>query len=204
MDYIITNSSKKLYIRLDDNGYPITCDKRSAQHFENSKARNILDNLPKKMKKFHFRIMVVPKIVTDKDIEVLPEVSPKVLQKDYVPSKNITRWIEKFGMCDDILMEAKQRKEELLSELSNVNKEFTNIIHQIELEDKVNMYIGWQERNEIKANREKRRIIKDELMIVENVLRNINTSCLKRENIKKAVDGLSNRKYTFRVVEENE
>ena len=200
MDYIITNSSKKLYIRLDDNGYPITCDKRLAQHFKSSKAKNILDNLPKTMKKFHFRIVAVPEIVPDKD----EEVPLKVLQKDYVPSKNITRWIEKFGMCDDILMGAKQRKEELLSELSNVNKEFTNIIHQIELEDKVNMYIGWQERNDIKANREKRRIIKDELMIVENVLREVNPSCFKRENIKKAVDGLSNRKYTFRVVEENE
>ena len=203
MDYVITNSSRKLYIKLDENGFPVTCDKRNAQHFEHSKARNILDNLPKTMKRFHFRVVATSEITIDSVEECKSvEVQPKVLQKEYVPSENITRWIEKFGMCEDILTEAKERKEELLKELSNVNKEFTNVIHEIELEDSVNMFIAWQERNKIKANRKKRRDIKDELMIVENVLREINPSSLKRENIQKAVNGLSNRKYTFRVVEE--
>ena len=45
--------------------------------------------------------------------------------------------------------------------------------------------------------------MKDELMIVENVLNSLtDTSCLHRKNIQKAINGLFNRKYTFRVVEE--
>ena len=51
---------------------------------------------------------------------------------------------------------------------------------------------------------QRRRNIKDELMIVENVLVEINPDCLQRERVQKAVDGLLGRKYTFRVVEEGE
>ena len=200
MDYMITNSNRKVYIRLNDYGLPVTCDKQYAQRFESSKAHNILENLPKTMKKFHFKVVAIPEIPQKEDIQLVQKVIQK---KNYIPSEKVTRWIEKFGMCGDILNEARQRKEELLVELSNVDKEFSNIIHQIELEDKVNMYIGWQERNKIKVNREKRRDIKDEIMIVENVLKEVDASCLQRERIKKSVEGLADRKFTFRVVEED-
>ncbi len=54
MDYVITNPRKKLYIRMDKNSFPETGTKQMAQRFESSKARNILDSLPKTLKKFHF------------------------------------------------------------------------------------------------------------------------------------------------------
>ena len=76
------------------------------------------------------------------------------------------------------------------------------MIHQIELEDKVNMFIAWQERNKIKEIREKRRYIKDELLIVGSILGEVNSSCLQREKVQKIINGLSNRKYTFRIVED--
>lgn len=102
------------------------------------------------------------------------------------------------------MTEARQRKEELIGELSTVDKKFSDIIHQIEFEDRVNMYIGWQERNKIKEIRKERRNIKDELLIVENVLREVNVSCLQRERVQNAINGLSKRKYTLRIVEEND
>lgn len=47
--------------------------------------------------------------------------------------------------------------------------------------------------------------MKDELLIVENVLEQVkNISCFHREKIQKAINGLFNRKYTFRVVEVEE
>ena len=199
LDYIIANSSNNVYIKLNENGSPITCSKQDAQHFESSKARNILDNLPKTMKKFHFKVIGIPDItIKEKESET------KVIQKEnYVLSDNVKRWIDKFKVCDDIVAEAKERKVELQIELSNIDKEFSNLVHKIEFEEKIDLYGGWIERNQIKENREKRRDIKDELLIVSNVLKT-DFTYMSSENIRKSVEGLANRKFTLRVVEEGE
>lgn len=39
----------------------------------------------------------------------------------------------------------KNEKKELNTELSNVDKEFSNIIHEIELENSKDLYSGWKE-----------------------------------------------------------
>ena len=61
MDYMIVNPGKSLYVRLVD-GRPTTCTKQYRQRFEYSKARNIVDSLPKTMRKFHFRVEPIPEI----------------------------------------------------------------------------------------------------------------------------------------------
>ena len=202
MDYVITNPTNKIFIRLDSKGSPQTCVSQMAQRFEFSKAKNILTNLPKTLKNFGFRVEPVPEIpIKNSEKE---KVEPKVLQKEnYIVSENISRWIEKFGMCDDIIKEARERKEELIAELSNVDKKISNIIHQIELEDSVDLYRGWLERNQIKAARERRRTIKDELIIISSVLK-ADFHNLDRNNVRKSVEGLSNRKFTLRIVEDGD
>ena len=60
-----------------------------------------------------------------------------------------------------------------------------------------------EERNKIKENREKRRNIKDELLIISNVLK-MDFRHLDKETISKAVTGLANRRFTYRIVEEEE
>ena len=67
------------------------------------------------------------------------------------------------------------------------------------------MFSGWKLYKRIRNNRTERRSMKDELLIVENVLEQIkNISCFHREKIQKAINGLFTRKYTFRIVEEEE
>lgn len=202
MDYVITNPTNKIFIRLDSKGSPQTCVSQMAQRFEFSKAKNILTNLPKTLKNFGFRVEPVLEIpIKNSEKE---KVEPKVLKKEnYIVSENISRWIEKFGMCDDIIKEARERKEELIAELSNVDKEISNIIHQIELEDSVDLYRGWLERNQIKAARERRRTIKDELIIISSVLK-ADFHNLDRNNVRKSVEGLLNRKFTLRIVEDGD
>lgn len=104
-------------------------------------------------------------------------------------------------MCADILNEAKQREEYLINELQNIDKEILDILHIIEIENPKDMFGAWKLYKSIRTNREKRRNIKDELMIVESVLSEINPVYLQRERVQKAVDGLMNRKYTFRIVD---
>lgn len=195
MEYIIKNH-KNVYIRLNSNGRPVTCVEHDKTLFEFSKAKNIVDSLPKSLKRLRFKVEAIPEIIVRQE--------KKVIEKEnYLVSANITEWIEKFGICDDILKEAQKRKEELYRELTNIDRQFSNLVHQIELEGKVDLYGGWLERNKIKENRERRRDIKDELIIISNVLK-MDFRSIDRNEINKAVEGLANRKFTYRIVEEDE
>lgn len=196
MDYVIKNH-KNLYIKLSENGKPTTCSEHEKSLFEYSKAKNICENLPKILKKLKFFVEAIP------DIPQKTKENKVIEINTYHPSEDITRWINKFDKCCDVIDEARERREELNKELSDIDKTFQNIIHKIEAEDKVNMYVGWLERNEIKLNREKRRYIKDEMLILESILKE-NVRDIKKDNIKKSVDGLSKRKYAYRIIEEDD
>lgn len=196
MQYVIANSNKNIFVRLNAEGRPETCSKNDRQLFEYSKAQNIVKHLPKTLKRFHFRT------------EAVPDMSSPIVQKQttiqndhYIVHENITRWIEKFGGCGDVFNEAKHRENQLLAELDTIDKEFLDILHIIEMEKPKDLYGGWKEYKRIQNNREKRREIKDELLIIGNVMQNINPSCLERERIQKAIDGLFGRKYAFRIME---
>lgn len=206
MKYEIKNN-KGVYIYLNGNGKPVTCSKEEKGLFEFSKAKNIVNSLPKTLKKLKFKVEAVPDIETQKEkaIKKLGKTANKITKRqEYIPSENITRWIEKFGVCSDILKEAKQRANLLCKELYDSDKELIDILHIIEIEPPKDLYGGWIMYKKIKKNREDRRKLKDELLIVENVLKEINPSCLERKNIKKAVDGLLNREYRFRIIEEEQ
>lgn len=199
MDYVIKNY-KNVYIRLNSNGKPVTCTEQQKTLFEYSKAKNVLVSLPKTLKRLKFKVEPVPDITQKQNVD--EQTERKIIQSlNYIVPDNITQWIEKFGICNDILKEAAKRKNELNRELSNIDKQFVNMIHEIEFEGKVDLYGGWQERNKIKENREKRRYIKDELLIISNVLR-MDFRDLDREVINRAVVGLANRKYAYRIVDE--
>lgn len=136
--------------------------------------------------------------------EVDKKLEEKVIENEnYIIPNEILEWIEKFGICDDILKEAQKRRDELNKALSEIDKEFVNIIHEIEFEGKIDLYGGWQERNRVKENREKRRKIKDELLIISSVLK-MDFRNLDRSIINKIVAGLAKRKFTYRVVEEED
>lgn len=198
MDYIITNPSQKTCIKLDDNGRPITCNANMAQKFTETKANNIVKCLPKTMKKFNFSVKKV------QSGDRLTGANPTTISNiDYVPCENITRWVNKFGACSDILKEAEDRETELLNQLHVSDDEIVDILHIIEIEAPKDLFGAWKLYKRIRNNRRNRRKTKDELLIIENVLREVKgVSCLHREKVQAKIDGLFKRKYSFRVVEE--
>ena len=199
LNYCIKNN-KNVYIKLDENGTPVTCVKSVRGKFEYSKAQNILNNLPKSLRTMHFKLQAIPDIVPKEERKTLKK---KIENRDkYIVSEDISRWVDKFGKCADILQEAKSRQDELIEELHNKDKKILDILHIIEIEKPKDLYKGWLLYKEIRVNRRERRLIKDELLIVENVLKEINPSCLQRERIQRAIDGLFNREYTFRIVDD--
>lgn len=201
MYYVIKNC-KGVYIRINKNGKPVTCAEHEKMLFEKLKAKNVLNNLLKSLQKLKFRIEPIPDLIIKCDKS--GHEGRKIIEsKDYVIPDGVLQWIEKFGICDDILKEAQKRKDELNKALSEIDKEFINIIHEIEFEGKIDLYGGWKERNKIKENRKRRRDIKDELLIISSVLK-MDFRNLDRYTINKVVAGLAKRKFTFRVVEEDD
>ena len=196
LDYIIRNKSG-LYVKLNENGTPETCNESQRGLFECSKANNICNSLPKQLKKFNFFV------------EAVPEIQPKIDEQNvittntYEPSDNVTRWINELGRCEDILSEASNRYEELNGELSDVDLKLQDILHNIELSKRCDMYTAWETINSIRDLRKKRREIKDEKLVLSGI-KSQGITYLSRSSIQKCVDGLSKRKYRIRIVEEEE
>ena len=196
MDYVIRNKGG-LYIKLNENGMPITCSELQRGLFECSKANNICNSLPKSLKKFNFFVEAIP------DIPLKIEEQKTIITNTYKPSENVTRWINELGRCEDILNEAGERYEELNGELSDVDLKLQDILHEIEMTDKCDMFKAWQMINEIRKLRKKRRNIKDEKLVLSGI-KSQGITYLNRKSVQKCVDGLSNRKYKIRIVEEDE
>ena len=195
MDYIIRNSGG-LYIKLNENGSPVTCSESQKGLFECSKANNICNSLPKQLKKFKFFVETVPEIQPKKEQNV-------IITNTYKPSENVTRWIEKLGRLEDVLTEVSERDEELNGELSDVDLKLQDLLHTIEFSDKCDMYKSWQMINEIRDLRKQRRDIKDEKLVLSGI-KSQGITYLSRNSVQKCVDGLSKRKYRIRIVEEDE
>lgn len=98
---------KNVFIRLNNEGQAVSCLENEKGKFEYHKAKNILDSLPKTLKRMNFKVLAIPDITPKKENA---KTEQKVIQKEYKLSENITRWIEKFGICDDIFKEAEERK----------------------------------------------------------------------------------------------
>lgn len=196
MDYCIKNN-KNVYIRIGKNGQPVTCGESLKGIFNECKAKNILSSMPKTLRRMNFRVIAIPDI-NRKELEDSIEN-----RADYELAYEISNWLDKFGTCADIFNEAKQRKIVLVDELHKKDNELIDILHIIEIEKPKDMFGGWKLYKSIWNNRKQRRKIKDELLIVGNVLDEINPSTIQRDKLQRVVDGLFTRKYTFRVIEED-
>ena len=195
MDYVIRNGA--IFIKLNDSGAPVTCAESQKGLFEYSKAKNICASLPKTLKKMNFRVEAIP------DIRPKVEEQKVVTTNTYVPSENVTRWIEKLGQLEDVLTEVNERNEELNGELSDVDLKLQDILHNIELSERYDMYTAWETINSIRDLRKKRREIKDEKLVLSGI-KSQGITYLNRKSVQKCVDGLSKRKYRVRIIEEDE
>lgn len=196
MDSVIRNP-KGVYIKLDENGRPITCAETNKTLFEYSKACNVCENLPKTLKKLNFSVEIIPDIPSKLDEQKVITIN------NYNPSENITRWINELGRCEDILNNASNRYEELNKELSDTDLEMQDIMHKIEASDKCDMFTAWNIVNDIRKLRKKRREIKDEKLVLSGI-RSQGITYLNRKSVQKCVEGLSSRKYRIRIIEEDE
>lgn len=212
MNYVIVN--KSFGVKLDKNGKPISCKKQEAQIFEYSKAKNICNTLPKTMKnlKFHLEAVTDFKTSVKENISELKNTvsnttnkqvhrKKKIAADEYDIPMEVRQWVDKVRSMNGLLLEAQDRKKELINALSMVDKEKTNIEHEIELFSSLNASAGYKKYRELRRCLLKRRTIKDELSVV-NLILDTNIQNGGVFNIDKLVANLTNRTYIYRQIAE--
>ena len=130
MSYCVINNTKGVYIRLNENGVPVTCTKDSATWFQTrNKAKNILNSLPKTLRRFHFFISEEIEPINNNSTNDIKDVKHdtkeiKVIEGTLNDDVNdeILEWLNKFGICDDIINEARKRITEVNISISNKDK----------------------------------------------------------------------------------
>ena len=201
MEYAIVNNNG-VYIRLN-NGQPVACTKKTRDTFQKQKAENILEHLPKSMRRLHFKLECIPDIKMETPVERIVKATKTSIKGNdgYEVAESVKSWFDKIGECELILSDAAKRYKELEIELKRADEELMDILHEIELTKPVDLYKGWIFYRRIKNNRKKRRDIKDEMIILNNVIAEVDVTKVSKERTQKAIDGLFNRKYTYRIVE---
>lgn len=197
MLYIITNRKKGLYIRLNTNGQPETCTKERAQKFDEEKARRILQNLPKTMRRNNFRLEPVVDENKTVPIQKVKRESINNGTERVTESRNIKYWIDKIINLNGLSEDAENKKQKLKKQLKNLEDEQQDLLHYIEFAN-FNAVQGWKLAHDLKICRGKRRKIKNELDVIQFIL-NHEIDSLAYEKIIEKISSIDQKIYCPRI-----
>ena len=195
--YVITDGSRWITKNRNGKYVPTTCE-ALADTFGNKEANSVYNNNLSKALKSCFRVMKV-----DKPPELVKQITQeKVNENTETPSnsENIQYWIDKISDLNGLASEALHRKDNLLSQLSKIDQELSDIDHYIEFVN-LNAAQGYKAYKMIKDRRIIRRSIKNELDVL-NIILGKKISETATDEIHKAITGMDNRKYEPRVLNE--
>ena len=195
--YVITDGTR--WIMRDRKGkyVPTSCE-ALADVYSNKQANSIFQNqLSKALKScFHLqKIDEVPALVKQITQKEIKENTENVLV-----AENIKYWVDKVNGLNGLASEALHRKDELLSQLSKVDQELSDINHYIEFCN-LNAAQGYKAYKMIKERRIIRRSIKNELNVL-NIILSKKISETATDEINKCVAGMDKRTYEPRVLKE--
>ena len=195
--YVITDGSRWITKNRNGKYVPTTCE-ALADTFGNKEANSVYNNNLSKALKSCFRVMKV-----DKPPELVKQITQeKVNENTETPSnsENIQYWIDKVSDLNGLASEALHRKDDLLSQLSKVDQELSDIDHYIEFVN-LNAAQGYKAYKMIKDRRIIRRSIKNELEVL-NIILGKKISETATDEIQKAIAGMDQRTYEPRVLNE--
>lgn len=195
--YVITDGTR--WIMRDKKGkyVPTSCE-ALADVYSNKQANSIFQNQLSKALKSCFRLQKIdepPKLIKQISHEEVQENTENVLV-----AENIQYWVNKVNGLNGLASEALHRKDELLSQLSKVDQELSDINHYIEFCN-LNAAQGYKAYKMIKERRIKRRSIKNELEVLSIILGK-KISDTASDEIQKAIAGMDKRTYEPRVMTE--
>lgn len=194
--YIITDGERFIY-KNHSNKFVPTTSESMADVYPRKKAEAIWANQLSKPLKKVFRVEKY-----DNPPDKIKQVSNKNLQdtEKVMISENVQRWLHRISDLNGLASDALHRKEELLCQLSDVDRELCDVFHYIEFCN-LNAAQGYNAYRMIKDRRIKRRSIKNELDVLSIILSK-KISETATDEIKKCIKGMDNRKYEPRVLYE--
>lgn len=195
--YVITDGSRWITKNRNGKYVPTTCE-ALADTFGNKEANSVYNNNLSKALKSCFRVMKV-----DNPPELVKQITQeKVNENTETPSnsENIQYWIDKISDLNGLASEALHRKDNLLSQLSKIDQELSDIDHYIEFVN-LNAAQGYKAYRMIKDRRIIRRSIKNELDVL-NIILGKKISETATDEIQKAISGMDKRTYEPRVLNE--
>lgn len=195
--YIITDGERYVYQNHFGKYVPTNCEVM-AEIFTKRQANMIYQNsLPKALKSI-FYISKYDNPASDiKQVtkQELSNYTEKLVGADYMK-----KWIAKLSDLNGLATDALHRKNELIEELSNTDKELSDLNHYIEFTN-LNAAQGYKASKMIKERRIKRRVLKNEMDIINMILSKKISETLNNE-INNYISGLENRTYEPRVLKE--
>lgn len=205
--YVITDGHGS-YIRKDEfSGKYVPVRSASfAERFEQRcKAANVLKNAIGKNIRSKYKVVDIeeetapirPKVREVNSTSNKDQVVKTIASEKPVESQT-EKWVSGAETLTEFVMDAEKRKEELVGLLSEVDKEISDINHYIEF-GKFNAYQGWLAFTMLQNRLRKRRKIKDELSVI-NQLGECKITSDMMIDIKNAIAELGNRKYAPRVL----
>lgn len=211
--YVITDGDRFIYRNYKNTFVPISGE-MCADVFTKRKAENVYNNsLSKAQRKiFYLKKVEVPKkeIVSEPEAKVTEEIELKSkkepvgikacdmnINTKQLENANIEKWFERLKELNTLSNDAEKRQAELNAALSEVDKELTDLDHYLE-SSRLNAYEMWYLGDQRKKRLEKRRQIKDELMVVTQIANTgMSNITLKITDV---AEGLENRVYKPRVL----
>ena len=195
--YIITDGTR--WIMRDRKGkyVPTSCE-ALADVYSNKQANSIFQNQLSKALKSCFHLEKI-----DKPPELVKQITQEETQENTEKvsiAENIQYWVDKVSGLNGLVSEALHRKDELVDQLSTVDKEICDILHYIEFCN-LNAAQGYKAYKMIKERRIKRRSIKNELDVLSIILSK-KISETATDEIEKTLAGMDKREYEPRVMTE--
>lgn len=195
--YVITDGTR--WIMRDRNKkYIPTSNEALADIFGNKEANSVYQNNLSKALKSVFHVEKI-----DKPPALIKQISHEEVKSNTETvsvAENIQYWVDKVSGLNGLAAEALHRKEELINQLSEVDKELCDINHYIEFCN-LNAAQGYKAYKMIKDRRMKRRSIKNELDVLNMILGKKLSESVTNE-ITNAVLGMDKRIYEPRVLNE--
>lgn len=205
--YVITDGHGS-YIRKDDfsGKYVPVRNASFAERFEQRcKAANVLKNAIGKNIRSKYKVVDIEEETAHIRLTVREVNSTsnkdqvvKTIASEKPAESQTEKWVSGAETLTEFVMDAEKRKEELVGLLSEVDKEISDINHYIEF-GKFNAYQGWLAFTMLQNRLRKRRKIKDELSVI-NQLGECKITSDMMIDIKNAIAELGNRKYAPRVL----
>lgn len=196
--YYVIGDGNGNFIRRDFTGkYTVSSCESLAEHWSDQcKATNVLNNAIHRQIRKRYKVLAIEEPTFDSEEEI-QEVR---LEREpiEIDDSQLDAYFNSIQAAGAMLEDIEAKIAFYRQELSEVDKEISDITHFIEMKN-LDLYRAWKTVMLLKQALRKRRKIKDKILIL-STLNKDKEVCIKIKEMKKMLDGLENRQYAPRVL----